>query len=149
MKAVIIYGSLLGKTARIAELVGEALNSNGILTTVKDVQNTNVFEINGYDLVILASSTWDDGQLQYDFREFNKALRKTNFSGKKFAVFCLGSHRYPHPFYAGDILAETVQLVQGTHLPPVLKLDIDHDEPENKRDSEALDWTAKLLEQIL
>jgi flavodoxin I len=148
MKALIVYGSLLGKTARIADLIGEALQENNIDTTVKDVRETNVFELSGYQLVILASSTWDDGQLQFDFRPFDLNVRKNNFSGKNFAIFVLGSHKYPHPFGAATILEETVKLIQGNLIIPTLTLDIDHDEPEDKLDEEALFWAGKVVESI-
>lgn len=148
MKVLVVYGSLLGKTARIGELIAEALRSNGFDTTVKDVRETNVFELNGYQLIIMGSSTWDDGQLQFDFRPFNTNLKKSNFKGKNFAIYILGSEKYPHPFYSANILEETVQQIQGNILIPTIKLDIDHDEPEDKKDKEVLIWTGDLINAL-
>jgi flavodoxin I len=140
MRILIVFGSLLGKTKRLSILAGHILKDNGHDVVVKDVRSTTVQELNSYDLVIMGCSTWDDGQLQFDFRPFHSELLKNKFSGKNFAVFGVGSHKYPHPYYAADILEDAVKTIEGKLLVDTIKLDMDHDDPEDKVDKDIFNW---------
>ena len=144
MKILVVFGSLLGKTKRKAVLIGHYLQKQGHQVVVKDARSSNPKEVELFDLVILGSSTWDDGMLQFDFRPFNAELLNSKFPNKSFAVFVLGSDNYPHPFASAGILEKTVQAVGGKLFIETLKLEIDHDEPETKMDKEALEW-AELI----
>ena len=145
MKVLIIYGSLLGKTERIAKLIEEQLSSKNITTTVKSVINTEIQDLADHDIVILGCSTWDDGMLQYDFRKFNKDLQNMDFTNHKFSIFALGGHKYVHFCAAADILEETVKNVNGILIMNTLKLDIDHDESPDKKDKEVINWANELI----
>lgn len=148
MKILIVFGSLLGKTKRIAILIGHLLKESGFNVKVKDVKDTNVAELNDYDVIILGSSTWDDGMLQFDFRSFNNELNENQLNGKNFAIFALGGKRYIHFCTAANILEGTVKRVKGDLLLQSLRLDLDHDEPSDKRDNDVITW-VKNLTQIL
>jgi flavodoxin I len=148
MKTLIVFGSLLGKTKRIAGFIGDLLSQQGLIVDVKDVRDVSIDEINNYSLVLFGCSTWDDGVLQFDFRPFHKQLLETDFPGKKFGVFVLGSHKYPHPFGAANILDEAVNSIKGELVIDTLKLDIDHDESETSRDEEIVLWVANLITAI-
>lgn len=150
MKILVIFGSLLGKTKRIAVLIGKELQKAGFQEVkVKDVRDTDLNEIKDFDLVIMGCSTWDDGALQFDFREFHKKLMRAKFPGQKFAVFGLGGHKYPHFCTAPDILAGAIRMSGGTLVTENLKLDLDHDEAIDKCDKEAINWTKSLVERII
>jgi flavodoxin len=144
MKILVVFGSLLGKTKRIAVLIGHQLKQQGFEVKVKDVRDTNINEIEYFDIVVLGSSTWDDGMLQFDFRPFHAALMKHDNTGKTFAVFGVGGHKYPHYCLAADILEKTVTISKGKLIVPTLRLDIDHDEPADKLDGDVLEWTSQI-----
>lgn len=148
MKILIIFGSLLGKTKRIAVLIGKELQKTGFEVKVKDVIDSSVEEMKGNDLVILGCSTWDDGALQYDFREFHKKFMRSKIPGQKYAVFGLGGHKYPHFCTAPDILAAAARMSGGTVIIDNLKLDLDHDEPQDKCDKEVIAWTREISKSI-
>jgi flavodoxin I len=148
MNILIVFGSLLGKTQRVAQLIGTEVSKAHYKVVVKDVRDVSISDLNKYDLIILGSSTWDDGELQFDFRPFHKELISSNFPDKKFAVFALGSYKYPHPLMAADILVGTVYKLGGNLILDPLKLDIDHDDPEDKRDKEVYDWVGKLVAEL-
>jgi flavodoxin I len=148
MKTLLVFGSLLGKTKRLSILIGHLLRQSNIDITVKAVQNTRVSELNKYDVVILGCSTWDDGMLQFDFREFNDELVLQDFPDKKFCVFGVGGKKYPHFCASVDILESSVKRVHGSSMIPSLRLDIDHDEPADKMDKEVIAWTAQLTQLI-
>jgi flavodoxin I len=144
MKILVVFGSLLGKTKRKAVLIGHYLQKQGHEVVVKDARTSKAAEVEFFDLVILGSSTWDDGMLQFDFRPFNAELAASKYIGKNFAIFVLGSNNYPHPFAAAGILEKTVQTIGGKLIVETLKLEIDHDEAETKMDKEGLEWAEKI-----
>jgi len=148
MKILIVFGSLLGKTKRLAVLAGTELRKKGFDVKVKDVVDTNINELEYFDLVIFGCSTWDDGMLQFDFREFFKVLVHSQFTDKNFAVFGLGSHKYPHFCTAPDIIAGAISAAKGKLIVENLKLDLDHDEPIDKCDNELVEWIHKIEEKI-
>lgn len=148
MKILIVYGSLLGKTKRLAFLAGSELERKGFDVKIKNVVDTNVEELRNFDLIIFGCSTWDDGMLQFDFREFFKELINSKFKDKDFAVFGLGGHKYPHFCTAPDIIAAGVRSIGGKIIIDNLKLDLDHDDPEDKCDGELIKWVSKISDVI-
>lgn len=144
MNILIIYGSTLGKTARIAGLIASELRNLNHDVTLRNVTKASTADFNEYDLIILGSSTWDDGMLQFDFRPFAETLKDTDLSKYKFAIFCLGSEKYPHPFYAGKILEEIVLRSGGKLISEVFNIDLDHDDEETLRDNEIIEWVRTL-----
>jgi flavodoxin I len=150
MNILIVFGSLLGKTMRLAVLLGTELKKNGFKNVVvKDVRDTDISEIKKYDLVIFGCSTWDDGMLQVDFREFNNSLIKSKLSSKKFAVFGVGSRNYVHYCTAADIISSSIKLAGGYLILEPLKLDLDHDEEIDKCDQEIVHWGQEIAKNIL
>lgn len=148
MNVLIVFGSLLGKTRRLAVLCGMQLKDFGVDVKVKDVRETNINELEYFDLIILACSTWDDGQLQFDFREFNSQIREQNYQNKLFAILAVGGKKYPHFCTAAEILEESVKVTKGKLIVPTLKLDLDHDEPMEKCDQEVINWSHQIMNQI-
>lgn len=144
MKIIIVFGSTLGKTMRLAVLAGKILRDKGYDVKVKDVRDSTIDELKNFDLIIFGCSTWDDGMLQFDFREFNNQLMHSNLQNLKFAVFGLGGHKYPHFCTAPDIIASSIKMAKGEVVIENLKLDLDHDEPLQLRDKEMTEWVEKI-----
>jgi hypothetical protein len=88
MRAVVIYESLTGNTARAAELIGQRLVEEGVTTTVCPTTQVNFQAVADADLVIVGS--WTDGLFFFA----QKPARAGRLSllplltGKKTAVFC-------------------------------------------------------------
>ncbi len=95
MKICIIYGSTTGVTEEIASKVAKELSA--------DVFNcAEVAKASDYQLVVLATSTWGDGDLQDDWDSVLDALRDVDFSGKKVALIGVGDQEsYPDTFING------------------------------------------------
>ncbi len=146
MNILIVFGSLLGKTKRLSVLAGIQLQDYGFNVKVKDVCSTTISELEYHDLVILACSTWDDGMLQFDFREFNTQLMHSKFTSKNFAVIGVGGRKYIHFCTAADILASSIKLAGGHLVIPQLKLDLDHDEEIDKVDNQLIEWVKTLAQ---
>jgi flavodoxin I len=99
-EAIVVYGSSMGNTEKLAEKVAEGLEIGGATVTVKDVVNADVGDLIDYDLIVLGCSTWGLGDLQDDFVDFYDALAALpSLEGKRAAVFGPGdSEMYPDTF---------------------------------------------------
>jgi len=107
-KAILIYGSTTGNTEQLKDSVESGLKSAGWDVTVKNVTETDINEIKGYDLVVLGCPTWGDGELQEDFIEFHENMTEDIFKDKKTAVFGPGdSELYPDTFCAAVDMLES------------------------------------------
>lgn len=87
-KIGIFYGSSTGTTQDIAERIGEQLQVND--GDIRDIGDVSITDLEDYDLLILGSSTWGDGDLQDEWEEVSEGLSSLNLSGKQVALFGCG-----------------------------------------------------------
>lgn len=86
MNIGIFYGSTNGNTAEAASMIQKQLGADSY-----DVGKLKSgAELAQYDLLILGTSTWYDGELQDDWESFTVHLSKADLSGKKVALFGMG-----------------------------------------------------------
>ncbi|MGL5175954.1 MAG: flavodoxin [Cetobacterium sp.] len=83
MKIGVFYGSTTGVTESIAQKVATLLG--GDIFHAGDIE-----KISGYDLAILAASTWGFGDIQDDWIGPLQNLKSYNLSGKKVAIIGVG-----------------------------------------------------------
>jgi flavodoxin len=88
MRAVVIYESLTGNTAKAAELIGEHLVAGGVGTTVFPTTAIDFQAVADADLVIVGS--WTDGLFFFAQKPARSGrLSQLPFlTGKRCAVFC-------------------------------------------------------------
>ena len=104
-KVGIFFGTDTGNTRRIAKDISK------ILGTVADkpvnVRNASVTDMQAYDVLILGTPTYGEGQLPglstgnatESWEEFLPKLAGQDFSGKKVAIYGLGNQKsYPNEF---------------------------------------------------
>lgn len=84
MSIGIVYGSSTGNTQSAAEMIGEALGVDKVL----DVSSISADDLNGFDKLILGTSTWGEGEFQDDWDAFDWS--GVDLSGKTVAVFGMG-----------------------------------------------------------
>lgn len=87
-KTGIFFGSSTGYTADAANRIGRALGVD--MADIYDVANTAPSKIGDYDLIILGSSTWGDGDIQDDFADFLDGIEAMDLTGKTVAIFGCG-----------------------------------------------------------
>ena len=96
-KIGIYYGSTAGTTEEIAKTIATVLNVAD--TDIHDVSNFSEESIDAYEVLLLGSSTWGEGDIQDDWFTVLQSLSKMDLSGKKVAFFgCGDSSSYPDSF---------------------------------------------------
>ena len=88
------------------------------------VQKVDLKEIEDCDILILASPTYGQGNLEDSFKPFLKKITKTNLKTKKSAVIGLGDIKY-YPHYlteASEILESFLKKEKAELLLPSLKI---------------------------
>lgn len=99
-KIGIFYGSTTGTTDAIAHQIAQSM---GVASAdVHDVAKLTPAMIDAYDVLILGTSTWGAGELQDDWYDGLKVLKKSALSGKTVAIFgCGDSDGYADTFCDG------------------------------------------------
>jgi len=110
MKTAVFYGSTNGNTADAALKIKKELNAD--IYDVGKLKNSD--ELESYEMLILGTSTWYDGDLQDDWDSFLTHLKSANLNGKIVALFGLGDQEgYGSEFVNGMRLIYDVALEQG------------------------------------
>lgn len=87
-KIGLFYGSTTGTTEDIARRIASKLNvADG---DIHDASAITEELIDGYDVLVFGSSTWGDGDLQDDWYDATKAVKKADLSHKFIALFGCG-----------------------------------------------------------
>ncbi|NQY94461.1 MAG: flavodoxin [Campylobacteraceae bacterium] len=87
-KIGLFYGSDTGNTESVAQRLISVLGKDNF--DLIEVTDTSAEKVSSYDKLILATSTWGDGDLQSDWEDFVDALDDVDFSGKTVALIGLG-----------------------------------------------------------
>lgn len=96
----IIYGSSTGTCESIAQTIAEKL---GIASAdVIDASKITTDKAGEYDVLLLGTSTWGDGELQDDWYDAIKVVKTADLNGKTVALFgCGDSESYCDTFCDG------------------------------------------------
>ncbi len=141
---LIIYGTTMGNTEILAGKIDSVLKSREVETTMKNVTDASVNELSEYDVILLGSSTWGDGELQDDFAVFYSDLEEVDLKGKKAAVFGPGDSSYENFCEAVNILEKRLKKCGAELLLDGLKIDGDVDESDEMVEK----WTQQLTGHI-
>jgi hypothetical protein len=111
MRAVVIYESLTGNTARAAQLIGDAAVAAGAEVSVFEIDNIGLEELAAADVVFIG--TWVDGLILFGHRpgRAGKLKRLPVIDGKRTAAFMTYA---VHAGKALDKLAAVVEERGGT-----------------------------------
>ncbi|HOX50955.1 MAG TPA: flavodoxin domain-containing protein [Fibrobacteria bacterium] len=101
---MLVFGSTTGSTRILALAVKSGLVEAGIPTLVRNARRARVVELLKFPLIFFGCSTWEDGCIQRDFREFMQRWGGLRLDGIKVAVFGAGSRAYPRYCQAVDDL---------------------------------------------
>lgn len=144
MKTLIVYGSTTGNTETVANQIGSFLKGNGCEVTVESAASCNAACIADYELILLGSSTWGDGELQDDMIGFYDELDSISFEGKKAATFGTGEDTWPQFCEAVNMLEKKVSEKGAAILFEGLKVNGEVDANQAEIDS----WLENLKAKI-
>ena len=144
-KVLVIYGTTMGNTETLAEKIVSELKSDKIETTLKNVTDANVNELPGYDVILLGSSTWGDGELQDDYVDFYSELKGMSLNGMRSAVFGPGDSSYEHFCEAVNILEKCLKECGADLILDGLRIDGEIDGSTEM----ITEWSQQLIKSIL
>jgi flavodoxin long chain len=111
----VFFGSTCGNTETVVNEAANLLRRAGAMVDIYDVADTPVSRMDRYRNLILASSTWDNGELQGDWKEAYDQLCAFDFHDRTVALLALGD-QYIYDAYFVDALiwlAEPVRKTKG------------------------------------
>ena len=159
----LFYGSDTGTTEEIVEKIKNLFSKN---LEVYNICNATKEDIEKYDKLILASSTWGDGDLQSDWEDFEEKLNEIDFSNKTVALLGLGDqegyedtfcnalgHLYNYVKEAniiGQTSTEGYEFEDSTAVVngEFIGLVIDEDNQSELTDKRVKDWVEKIEKQF-
>jgi flavodoxin I len=99
-KIGIFYGSSTGQTELVAEKLQQLLGEEN--ADLINVDSASISDLEKYPYLIFGTPTWGVGEMQDDWEDFSELVEKTDFKGKKVALFGLGDQdTYPDSFADG------------------------------------------------
>jgi len=110
MKTGIFYGSATGTTADIARRIAKLMNVAD--ADVHDVADTAPDAVGNYDVLIMGSSTWGNGDLEDDWYDFIAGVEALDLHGKKIALFGCGDETMSDTFC--DAVGVLYERLKGT-----------------------------------
>ncbi|QGY47442.1 flavodoxin [Maribellus comscasis] len=142
-KIAIFFGPLKGAVNRVADKVKDAIGEEKVeMVPVKDA---TVADLEKYDKIIFGISTvgketWHATYNNVDWAKFLPEIGKTNYEGKKLAIFGLGDHvTYAATFVDHiGLLAKELMANGGTLAGKVPADDYEFDESEAVEDGKFL-----------
>lgn len=99
MKYGIFYGSQTGTTADVAKKIAAAL---GVADSdIHNVADTAPDKLGDYDVIVLGTSTWGNGEIEDDWYDFLDGAQSLDLSDKKMALFGCGDETMADTFCNG------------------------------------------------
>jgi len=126
MKNLLLYGTLTGNTESVAQQLQQLVQEAGKELDIKNINQTSTEDIAQVEnLLIMASSTWDDGLPCSDMADFLEENTQDipDLTGKKLAFFGCGDSNYPKFCEAVDVLEKTFTAKGGQKVCSNLKID--------------------------
>ena len=128
----------------MAGTIAEILKTAGFETDIFPVQNFSSENLQSYDIFVMGSSTWADGDLQEHFRPFEIEMEDIDMSGKFAACFGPGNSRFPRFCEAVEILQARLKSSGARIIIPSLK----SDELSGTVESDTEDWARALVREL-
>lgn len=145
----IVFGSNGGNTKMVCEYVAYALEAYGHQVQVDRCEHFPEDQLTGHDLLILACSTYEHGQLEDHFRlSFWPRIQELDLTGQACAVIGLGDSKYDTDYNieSGRILQHYVETHNGELIQSSLMI---NKSPLPQLETKAKDWVKKLNTKLL
>ncbi len=106
--AKIVYATMTGNTEGISEILEAAFQDEGLDVERVEADDADDDFFDDADICVVATYTYNDGELPFDFEDFHEELSDQDLAGKVFGVAGTGdSELYPDYFcHAADQFEE-------------------------------------------
>lgn len=128
--AKIVYASMTGNTEEIADIVAEALENLGVEVEINECTQVDASDFEDADLCIVATYTYDEGQLPDEIMDFYDDLGELDLTGKVFGVCGSGDTFYDFYCKAIDDFEETFLKTGATKGAKNVKVDLAAEEED-------------------
>jgi flavodoxin I len=149
MKNLLLYGTLTGNTEAVAQQIQKKVQEAGKELEIKNINQSSTEDIAQVEnLLIMASSTWDDGLPCSDMADFLEEYSQElpDLAGKKLAFFGCGDSNYPKFCAAVDTLEKVFTTKGGQKITNSLKID-GYIEDENNQEK-IKNFTEQLINSL-
>lgn len=92
--AKIVYASMTGNTEEIADIVAETMENMGIEVEIEECTQVDAEDFEDADICVVATYTYDEGDLPDEIMDFYEDLQELDLSGKVFGVCGSGDTFY-------------------------------------------------------
>ncbi|MBO0477739.1 flavodoxin [Vagococcus sp. DIV0080] len=92
--AKIVYASMTGNTEEISEIIEEKLEDEGFEVEREECSDVDSDFFEDADVCIVATYTYGDGELPFEFEDFFSDLKDENLEDKLFGVVGSGDTEY-------------------------------------------------------
>ena len=92
--AKIVYASMTGNTEEISDIIEEKLEDEGFEIEREECSDVDSDFFEDADVCIVATYTYGDGELPFEFEDFFEDLKDEDLSGKLFGVVGSGDKEY-------------------------------------------------------
>lgn len=132
-KALIVYASLTGDTAEIADILAKSLEKRGVESLVEECTQTHPKEFMDYDICAVATYTYGSaGDLPEEIEDFYFDLAELDLTGKIYGVLGSGDRIYGYFCKAVDDFDEQFKSTKATRGSDVVKVQLNASEKDVK-----------------
>ena len=143
----IVYASTSGNVEAVCEKIAEVLKDAHFEVNLSRSEKTDIKILLKSEFLILATSTWEHGELNPFFKPLYDQMKESDFSNKKAAFVGLGDRRYEPVLFAEgmEIVRKCFLERGGVEGCEPLKID---GEPYKLLDSEVQQWAESLVAKL-
>lgn len=144
--AKIVYASLTGNTEEIADVVAEALEEQDVTVEINECTQVDAMDFEDADICIVASYTYDDGNLPDEIMDFYNELLELDLTGKTYGVVGSGDSFYDLYCIAVDKFDEAFAKVGATKGAENVKIELACEEDDIVKLEE---FASKIVEKAV
>lgn len=125
IRAMIVYASLTGDTAEIANILSKSLEKIGVEVLVEECTQTHPKEFMDYDICVVATYTYGSaGSLPEEIEDFYFDLAELDLTGKVYGVLGSGDTIYDYYCKSVDDFDKQFKSTKATRGTDVVKVQL-------------------------
>ena len=121
-RLAIVYSSVTGNTEKLAEMVQEAAQNQGITIEVYPVDEFPLSQLHWLDVVMIGTYTWGNGEIPEEMHSLYQAIEKLGRKELRTAVFGTGDSFFAE--FCGAVDRFRDMLYVKTQLVATLKVEL-------------------------